>query len=179
MGIRSGLVLAVVCVFLNSSSYQKVAEVSLILKKGRELSSTNWGGYKPQLVEGEVWGGVLKALQAEEPHALMGFWGSHGFGGVASEGVRKFRRGSGIGNFKWVPAHCRHHVLSSVGIVGMGEGEVGSYWLMDTEYLGWHRSSGNGLWWWLHVAHVLNCTELYTYPWLKPLILCYVYLFHY
>lgn len=71
MDIRSGLVLAVVCLFLNSSSYQKVTDVSLILEKGRELSS-------PQTEEGTRHtggeaGGVQQTFCAEGAQALMWF----------------------------------------------------------------------------------------------------------
>lgn len=62
------------------------------LHKLRRITSRSWW----QL---GLWGGVLKALQAEDPYTLMGCWAHHCFGGVASEGVRKFRRGFGIGNF--------------------------------------------------------------------------------
>lgn len=94
------LVLTLVCIFLNSSSYRKVAEVSLTDpgegKKSRTPQADQWWGG-----EGYCW-----ALRQRDHTPSCVFELPHSFWGVASKGVRKFRSGFGVGNFKWAPARC-------------------------------------------------------------------------
>ena len=89
----SGLVLALVCVFLNGSSYRKVAEVSSAGPGGKDRSwtppaeMTTW----PWPGKGTTHPGVV--------------WAPHIFEEVSSHKSQKW---IGIGNFKWLPACCYH-----------------------------------------------------------------------